>query len=489
MKSTPLNKWAILSVVTLSAFISNVDSTIVIIGLPKLMQGLRLSADTGLWVITAYVLTSTVLLLPAGKWSDRLGKKRIFIFGFALFTAATILCAMATSGAAIITFRFLQGAGAAMTYATGTPIIMQTFEKKELGLALSINATSWVLGAIVGPVIGGALIDTFGWRSIFALTVPFTLAGVMLAAFVLRPDGTRASAKMDWAGLFTFGLGLVCLMLILSEGTNWGWLSPAVVVMAVCTIVSFILFVCIERHVSSPLFDLGLFHNRQYSTGLLIAIGYLIGFNSITFLLTIYLQGVMHIDALHTGLLLLPLFAPQLILSPFCGRLVDRLGTPVLASVGLTGVALGLLLLGTLGSHLSTFVLFAALILISVSNSVAWPSVAKTILETAPRKQAGIASGMFFTINLTTRALSQTLVLLFMELGAPIALVTQAMTGTREAQSTAQKLLLVLSTNMSFRIFALITAASVVIAVIYFRMKHNNATHEQMASEPETGEA
>ncbi|ADU28077.1 MFS transporter [Ethanoligenens harbinense] len=477
MKQTSTNKWAILSVVTLASFITNVDSTIVIIGLPKLMQGLHLSVDAGLWVITAYVITSTVFLLPAGKWSDRVGKKRIFMGGFSLFTIATVLCALAGSSTAIIAFRFLQGAGASMALATATPIIMQTFAKKELGLAVSINATSWVLGAIIGPVIGGALIDTLGWRSIFALTAPFAIAGVLLAAFVLRPDRVHTDTKMDWAGLFTFGLGLTGLMVILSEGGGWGWLSPAVILLAAGTVVLFFLFIRTEKHAASPLFDLGLLLNRQYSTGLLIAIGYMIGFYSITFLLTIYLQGALRLDALHAGLLLIPLSVPQLVLSPLCGKLVDRVGAPVLLAVGLTGITAGLLLLGTLGPSLSTPALSGALILVSVSNSFAWPSIAKTILETAPAKQAGIASGMFFTVNYASRAVSQTFVLLLMEIGVPAVLVTRAMAGTGGAESAVQRHALVLSADVSFRIFAIFTAASVITTLFFIRTRRKTIPH------------
>lgn len=475
MKQTSADKWAILLVVTLASFITNVDSTIVIIGLPKLMQGLRLTVDAGLWVITAYVITSTVFLLPAGKWSDRVGKKRIFMGGFALFTVATILCALAGSGTALIALRFLQGAGASMALATATPIIMQTFEKKELGLAVSINATSWVLGAIIGPVIGGALIDTLGWRSIFALTAPFAIAGVILAAFVLRPDSMHAESKMDWAGLFTFGFGLTGLMIVLSEGSGWGWFSPTVVLLAVGTVVLFGLFIRIEGRAASPLFDLGLLCNRQYSTGLLIALGYLIGLYSVTFLLTIYLQGALRLDALHAGLLLIPLSVPQLVLSPFCGRLVDRIGAPVLLAVSLTAMTIGLLLLGTLGPALSTWALSGSLILLSVANSFAWPSVAKTVLETAPNKQAGIASGMFFTVNYASRAVSQTFVLLSMEIGVPAMLVTQAMAGTGGAESMAQKYSLVMSADVSFRIFALFTAASAVMTLFLIRAQRKAA--------------
>ena len=170
---TNTHKWSILLVVTLVAFITNLDSTIVIIGLPKIMQGLNITVVTGLLTITGYIIASTVLILPAGKWADTVGPKRIFILGLVIFTISTVLCGIANSGLTLILYRIVQGAGAALALATATPTIVKAFPDEQLGLALGINATSWVIGAIVGPVAGGALISQFGWRSIFSLQYHF----------------------------------------------------------------------------------------------------------------------------------------------------------------------------------------------------------------------------------------------------------------------------------------------------------------------------
>ncbi|WP_196596142.1 MFS transporter [Pectinatus frisingensis] len=466
------NKWIILSIITLASFITNVDATIVIIGLPKLMQDLHLSVDAGLWIITSYAVTSTVFLLPAGKWADMIGKKIIFIGGFTVFTIATILCAIATSGFTIIPFRFLQGAGASMALATATPIIMQTFEKKQLGLAISINATSWVLGAIIGPVIGGALIDTLGWRSIFSLTAPFAIAGSLLAVFFLPGDATlRAKSKMDWRGLFTFSTALTSMLIVLSEGNKWGWTSYSIISLIAITFIGFITFIYVEQNHISPLFNLSLFSNRQYTTGLFITLCYLIGYYSITFLLTIYLQGILQLDALHAGLLLIPLSLPQLILSPIFGSLVDRIGAPTLLFSGLLGQTLGLLILGTLNTKLSMPLLIIALVIISASNSMAWPSLAKTILETINLKEAGIASGMFFTINYASRAVTQTLVLLFMEISVPAALVTTVMSDAAQTHSDLQIFSLVKAVDISFYIFALFMFLAALLTTLLFKTK------------------
>jgi MFS family permease len=165
------HKWWILSVVTLVAFVTNVDGTIVVVGLPRMVSGLHTTITVGLWALTSYIITSTVFLLPAGRWSDVIGSKKIFMFGLLVFTVATLLCGIAPSGALLIAFRFIQGAGAALALATATPIIVRAFPQAELGRALGINSTAWVMGSIVGPVAGGVLVSTLGWRAIFFVTI------------------------------------------------------------------------------------------------------------------------------------------------------------------------------------------------------------------------------------------------------------------------------------------------------------------------------
>lgn len=154
-----LRKWRILFTVSLVSFIANVDSTIVIIGLPKIMDGLNITLVNALLVITTYIIANTVLLLPSGRWTDILGTKRIFIWGLIIFTIGTILCGFSNSGAMLIVCRVIQGIGAALASAPITPIIIKTFPEEQLGVALGINSTSWVVGALVGPILGGVLMD------------------------------------------------------------------------------------------------------------------------------------------------------------------------------------------------------------------------------------------------------------------------------------------------------------------------------------------
>jgi EmrB/QacA subfamily drug resistance transporter len=444
-------KWSILAVVTLVSFITNVDSTIVVIGLAKLMAGLNLNVVVGLWTITSYIITSTVFLLPSGRWADMAGTKPVFLWGFAVFTVATVLCGVSGSGAALIIFRSIQGVGAALALATATPIIINTFPQKQLGLALGINSTSWVIGAIVGPVAGGALINALGWRSIFFVTVPFALVGLIAAWFILEDKTTAMKSKTDWIGVFTFGSGLTALLVALSEGPSWGWNSIPVLALWIIMAGLWSAFIITELRVANPLFDFSLLSHFQYTAGLGITIMYCIGFFGITFLLTIYLQGALHLNPLDTGLLLIPLSAPQLIMGPLGGKLADHFGPLRQLAIGTVFIGIGLLLLGNLGVKLSVMTVIIPLLIISAANGLAWPSLAKTVFSAAPREQAGSASGMFYTVYNVGRALSQVLVLLVVELGVSPQIVSQALVGMTKIRALGVTSALVRSTDAGFK--------------------------------------
>ncbi|UUZ95357.1 MFS transporter [Paenibacillus sp. P25] len=354
MTAAQPNKWAILSVITLVSFMTNVDATIVVIGLPPLMENLGLSFETGIWTITAYFISSTLILLPAGRWSDMFGTKRIFLLGLAVFTAATVLCGLAGSGTALIAARFVQGAGAAMATATGTPILLRTFPPNQFGLALGVNSTSWVVGSLIGPVLGGALIGEFGWRSIFFVVVPFGIFGLIAGLFILKDRSSAGlRAKTDWPGILTFGSGLLAFLIALSEGQAWGWGSGRTLALFAAALIFGFAFLWIERRVRHPLFHLGLFGYRRYSLGLGLTISYCVGYFSITTLMTLYLQGAQRLSPMEAGSLLIPLSAPQLVTAPIGGKLADRVGPVRMIVLGAFAFGIAFLMLGQLGPRLS----------------------------------------------------------------------------------------------------------------------------------------
>lgn len=453
MSQVTSKKWSVLAVVTLVSFITNLDGTIVIVGLPKLMQGLHIGITTGLWILTSYIITSTLFLLPAGRWSDVIGAKRIFLGGLAIFTVATILCGLAPSGGWLIVFRFVQGTGAALALATATPIIVRTFPSAQLGRALGINSTSWVIGSIVGPVAGGALVSTLGWRSIFFVTVPFAVIGMIGALVVLPGSARQDRQKTDWGGMLTFGLGLVGLLVAMTEGEAWGWVSGRIITLFAVAVILFISFARLEARAPQPLFDLKLLRHRHYTAGLGVTLTYSIGYFATTFLLTIYLQGALHMSPLDAGLMLIPLSAPQLIMGPLGGMIADKAGPARLVILGIILLAIGGLALGNLGTTLRTTAIVIPLLIMSVANGLAWPALTKAVMSSAPREATGSASGMFYTFRNVGMALSLTLALVVAELSVPPAVASKVFLGTAGILSSHLESALVSSNDAGFRVF------------------------------------
>ncbi len=446
-------KWWILAVVTLVAFVTNLDGTIVVVGLPRMVAGLHITVTTGLWTLTSYIITSTVFLLPAGRWSDLVGRKKIFMSGLVIFTAATFLCGMAPSGTWLLAFRLVQGTGAALALATATPIIVSAFPPVQLGRALGINSTSWVMGSIVGPVVGGFLVGSVGWRWIFFVAIPFAFVGLIGSWIVLEDAPRKSEAKSDWAGAVTFGLGLVGLLLMMSFGQEWGWLSDRTLGLAAVTLALMATFVAAEKRQRQPMFDLGLLRHRHYLSGLGVTVSYSIGYFATTFLLTIYLQGAVHLSPQNAGLMLVPLSAPQLIMGPLGGSLADRFGPARPVLIGIIGMAVGSFWLGHLSAHFAAWPVIMPLLLISASNGIAWPSLTKAVMSSAPPHRTGSASGMFFTFRNVGMALSLTVALVVAEASLPPAVASQIYLGTSNLLNQAAKGALIHATNMGFWVF------------------------------------
>jgi EmrB/QacA subfamily drug resistance transporter len=477
-------KWWILAVVTLVAFVTNLDATIVVVGLPRMVAGLHITVTLGLWTMTSYIITSTVFLLPAGRWSDVIGRKKIFITGLMIFMVATTLCGFAPNGELLLLFRFIQGTGAALSLATATPIIVAVFPPQNLGKALGINSTAWVMGSIVGPVAGGILVSTLGWRWIFFVAIPFALVGMIGALIVLKEPAPTKRTRTDWGGAATFGTGLVGLLLVLSLGQGWGWDSLRTFAVLAATIALFVGFVLTEQKTSQPMFDLSLLRHRHYRAGLGVTILYSIGYFATTFLLTIYLQGAVHLSPIDAGLMLVPLSAPQLVMGPLGGILSDRFGPARPVLVGVALLASGGFWLGHLSAHFSVWAVILPLLLMSLANGIAWPSLTKAVMSSAPRERTGSASGMFYTFRNVGMALSLTLALVVAEVSLPPQVAAKIYLGTSNLLNPAMQGALVHATNVGFWVFVAFYILALASAVPLVRP---HAAHVREETERKTG--
>lgn len=453
-RSQQSNRWLILAIVTLVAFVTNLDATIVIIGLPRIVHDLHTSVTVGLWTVTAYIITATVFLLPAGRWSDSSGRRVTFVAGLVVFTIGTLLCGFSANGTELIVFRLLQGAGGAFAVATGTPILVDVFPAKELGRALGANATSWVVGSIVGPVAGGAIVSGIGWRWIFFVTVPFCVIGVVFGWRVI-PNGARAvkRVRIDWVGITMFGLALSSLLMALSEGLAWGWGSWRIISLFVATGVFGLLFFVVEGRVEDALFDPVVVRHSHYRIGLAVTFFYGTGFFATTFLLAFYLQGALKLSPLDAGLLLIPLSAPQVVMAPLGGHIADRYGSARPMAVGLVLLGGAALWLARLGPNLNVASIVFPLLLMSFANGLTWPPLVKAVMSAAPSGKSGAASGIFYTVRYIGSSLSFTLALVVAELTLAPALAVKIYLGSSSLLTSATADALVHSTDVGFELF------------------------------------
>ena len=339
----PSYRWWALSSTSLGALLSSLTSGTLVIALPEILRELHTDLFSLLWIVVGYTLVVTAFVLNAGRVGDMVGRARTYTLGFLVFTVASVLCGLSANATELIACRVLQGIGGAMLMANATAIVTDAFPRRELGRALGINAMVVGAGLILGPILGGWLTG-FGWRWVFWFNVPIGVVGIVWAALVLVEQGRREGRiRVDWSGSIVYLAGLLGLMTALAFGGIYGWTTWWIVAGVAVFVVALPVFVWIESTVSDPLLDLSLFRDRLFSMGNLTGLLNGVARNGVLFLLVFYLQGVRGYDPVTAGILLAPLAAGLLVLSPVSGILADRIGSRALATAGMvvTGIGLG----------------------------------------------------------------------------------------------------------------------------------------------------
>jgi predicted MFS family arabinose efflux permease len=262
-------------------------------------------------------------------------------------------------------------------------------------------------------------------------------------------------------------------MIVLSEGQSLGWLSYKTIGLSIIAILLWLVFIIIELRIENPLFNFKLLLYKNYSIGLVITLCYCIAYFSLPLLLSIYLQSALHLTPSMSGLLMISLSVPQLLFGPFAGRLVDHIGALKILIFGIVFLIIAIFMLGNLGTELSVSAIILPLILLSIANSLAWPSLAKIVLSAVPTEQTGAASGMYYTVLNIGKALSQTLVILSIEVIIPGDIISKAIVGLGSLNNINISSNLVKSIDSSFRFFAIffIIALGFSIFLLYSKKK------------------
>jgi EmrB/QacA subfamily drug resistance transporter len=388
----------VLWICCMSVLIVGIDQTIVNVALPSIQRGLHASLSSLQWTVAAYTLTVACLLMLSASWADRFGRRRVFQIGLALFATGSLLCSLAPDAGWLVLFRVMQAAGGSALNPVALAIISNTMaDDAERARAFGLWGAIIGVGLAAGPVVGGVLVHTIGWRSIFWLNVPIGVIAIVLTQrFVPESRADRARRPDPPAQLLLF-ISIGTLTTAIIEGQVKGWGAPLIIVLFVIALTAAVALVLVERRRREPLLDSRFFRSAPFSGATLIAVasfGALAGF---LFINTLYLQTARGEDALNAGLLTLPMAAMIVIFAQVSGRLVARYGARLPFMLAGPAMAVGTLLLITLHSHTSIVYLFVAYVLFGVGMGLVNAPISNTAVSGMPRAQAGVAAAVAST--------------------------------------------------------------------------------------------
>lgn len=420
------NHWIVLLVLTLGYFMILVDTTIVNVALPTMEQGLHAGFDQVLWVVNSYILVYAVLLITAGRLGDIFGPKRLFLLGLGLFTVASAACGFSQSAEQLILFRVIQGAGAALLTPQTLAILPTIFPPEHRGAAFGILSSVAGLAVVVGPTVGGWLVTDYSWQAIFFLNVPIGVAAALATVMLVPEIHSRRSPALDLPGVLLASASLFSLIyaLVESQRYDWGpinsfasfslgssrWSLISVYSLLLYAGVLLALFVWWETRAAQPLLPLSLFNDRNYSVANLIFS--IIGFPFAVFIvLSIFLQSVMGMSAIHAGLTMIPASLGIMLVGPIAGRLTDRINGKYILIAGLLSATPGIVLTANaLSLDITSWQLVIPLALTGVGLGFVFAPMTTLAMRDVPPALAGAASGFLFTNRQVGQALGSAVV-------------------------------------------------------------------------------
>src|SRR2546429_8556227 len=463
-------KWWALSCTSLGMLLATINSGTLIIALPDLERELHTSLLTLVWVILAYMIASTVLVLSAGRLSDLFGRKRAYVAGFVVFGLASLGAGFAADGMQLILWRIAQGVGGAFLFANAAALVTDAFPRDQLGLAMGTNTMVAAIGLVLGPVLGGALV-TVGWQWVFWFNVPLALAGSIWGGLVLHELAKRDEARgLDPLGTLTFLVGLTGLVLGVSRGGLSGWNDPVVIVSLGAAIVLLPLFVVIEGRTKAPMLDLSIFRNRMFAAA--TAAAFINGLSrfALLFVFVFYFQGAQGDDPLTAGIKLTPMAIGMLIASPLAGLWADRRGSRMLAALGMVVSALALAGMTTLEPHSPYWQSTVRLLLVGIGSGMFNSPNTAAMMGTVPANRRGIAAGARTMLQNTGAVISIAFVLAIITAAVPKSVLLKIFSGLSDGLSEAK--LAPFIHNMHTALWVLAATSAVGAGVSLLRPRH-----------------
>jgi EmrB/QacA subfamily drug resistance transporter len=431
-------KWWALSCTSLGMLLATINSGTLIIALPDLERSLHTTLLQLVWVILAYMIASTVLVLTAGRLSDLFGRKRAYVAGFALFTLASLGAGLATNGTQVILWRILQGIGGAAIFANAAAVVTDAFPKRQLGLAMGTNTMVAAIGLVIGPVLGGALVE-ISWHWVFWFNIPLGLAGTLWAAAVLHETPRReAVTNLDLLGTGLYVAGLTGLVLGVSRGGISGWNDAVTIASLIVAVVLLPAFMLVERRAAAPMLDLTIFDNRLFAAASGAAFINGLSRFALLFVFVFYFQGAQGDDPITAGLKLAPMALGMLVSSPLAGLWADRHGSRALAALGMLVSAGALAGMTTLQVHSGYWQSVLWLGVVGIGSGMFNSPNTAAMMGTVPAHRRGIAGGARTMLQNTGAVISIAFVLAIITASVPKNVLFEIFSGLAKSLSDAR---------------------------------------------------
>jgi DHA2 family multidrug resistance protein len=391
--------WGVIIVVILGTFMAMLDSSIVNVGLPKMMAVFNASQDEIEWILTAYLLTLGVVMPVSGYLGDALGYKRTFISALILFMSGSALCGMAWNLKAMIIARIIQALGGGLMQPLGMALLFKTIPREKMGLIMGYFGLSAMVAPAIGPFLGGYLVDYLNWRMMFYINIPIGIINLIMATSILKETAIIKGSQFDKWGLIFSSCGFFCLLLGLSKAASKGWSSPLIIGLIVTAVLSLVLFVIVELKHPMPILELRVFNNYVFTISSIISCIVAMAIMGGVFLIPLFIQNVLGFSATVSGLTVLPAAVASGIMMPISGRIYDKMGARMLGIVGLAVTTFSTFMMKGFNLSTSLVVIAGWFALRSLGMGLCNMPIGTAGMNTVPPSLVGKASALTFTIK------------------------------------------------------------------------------------------
>jgi DHA2 family multidrug resistance protein len=391
--------WLVLLTVMVGTLLIGLDRTVVNLALPDVISEFGITVSTSTWIATAYIISNAIFVPVFGKLGDLFGNRVIYLWSFVGFIIVSVLAGLAWSFGSLVFFRVIQGLVGAAVYPTAMSLIARSFaDPKSRAQALGIWSSSFAVSAVIGPLLGGYLVDNFSWRSVFYINLPIGILGLFMVQLFLPHDRPSARAAFDWVGACFVAVAISSMVLVLDRGQDWGWSSSGSLLCYFLMIAFGYLTYRWETRHESPIIDFKLFKNPVFTSVLVMSFISFGGMMGAMFLLPVFTQTILMYDATQSGYLLLPMALALPVAAPLGARLSGRFHPRYIVSFGLFLCAAGLYLMRTLDPAMSSVDFILPLALFGFGLGLGMAPLTSAATTSVPAREVGVSSGL---LNLT----------------------------------------------------------------------------------------